>query len=193
MSKHIHCFSCQISSPFFLVFVFIFLSAQAKHVQEVLIMGYPIRTFLTEQRVWMFRSLTSYLFANLNTVMDKIGLIKASFLPTNKVADEVADQLYQMGVYNFEAPNLFMVPLCTLYILNLSSFLVGFARILHAGERNEMLIEALIPLFGITLHFRLLEGMVLRKDKGRVPTNISLISVVVSSILVAYVSFASNY
>lgn len=193
MTKHIHCFPCQISSPFFLVFMFIFLSAQAKHMQEVLIMGYPIRTSLTEQRVWMFRSFTSYLYANLNTVMEKTGLIKASFLPTNKVANEVADKLYQKGLYNFEAPNLFMVPLCTLYIFNLASFLIGFARVLHVGERNEMLMEAFIPIFGITLHFPLLEGMVVRKDRGRVPTNISLISVVVSSILVAYVSFSSNY
>lgn len=169
-----------------------FLSAQAKHVQEVLIMGYPIRVCFTEQRVWMFRSLTSYLFANLNTAMDKIGLVKASFLPTNKVTNEGADKLYQMGKYNFEAPNLFMVPLCTLYIFNLASFLVGFARILHGGKGSEMLIEAFIPLFGITLHLPLLEGMVLRKDNGRVPTNVSLISLVVSSVLLAYASFASN-
>lgn len=171
------------------MFVFLFFSSKAKHVEEVLIMRYPIRTWLGEQRMWMIKSFTSYLYASLNLVMDKVGLVKASFLPTNKTVDEGASKLYQMGIYNFQAPTLFMVPLCTLYVLNLTSFLVGFARILHGGKENVMLVEAFIPLFGVILHFPFLEGMVLRNDKGRVSTNVSLVSIVVSSTLLASALF----
>lgn len=162
-------------------------------MEEVLIIGYPIRTWFGEQRMWMIKSLTSHLYANLNLVMDKVGLVKASFLPTNKVVDEGASKLYQMGIYNFQAPTLFMVPLCTLYILNLTSFLVGFARILHGDhdKENVMLVEAFIPLFGVILHFPFLEGMVLRNDKGRVSTYVSLVSIVVSSTLLASALFTS--
>ncbi|XP_057771368.1 cellulose synthase-like protein G2 [Salvia miltiorrhiza] len=181
----------QVSSPFFPLFVFLFFSSQAKHVQDILIMGYPIRTWITEQRMWMMRSFTSYFYANIYTIMDKMGLKKASFLPTDKAVDEGAATLYEKGVYNFEAPSLFMVPFCTLYMLNLASFLVGFVRILR-GEKG-MLIEAFIPLFGLVLHLPLLEGMVVRKDKGRVPTKDFVASLLVSSMLLVlgYAAFPS--
>ncbi|KAG6423323.1 hypothetical protein SASPL_113717 [Salvia splendens] len=174
----------QLSSPFFLVFVFLFFSSQAKHLQEVLMTGYGARTWITEQRMWVIRSFTSYFYANMYTIMDKIGLRKASFLPTNKAVDEAAAELYQRGVYNFEAPSVFMVPMCTLYMINMGSFVAG---ILHAGKGNGMmLIECLISLFGMILHLPLLQGMVVRKDKGSVPTNVSIVSLLLSSIVMAY-------
>ncbi|KAH6796381.1 hypothetical protein C2S51_037367 [Perilla frutescens var. frutescens] len=176
----------EASSPFFLVFPFLFLSSQLKNMHEVLILGHSIKTWSNEQRMWMIKSLTSYFFAALNTSMEKIGLSKASFVPTNKVMDEEGAKLYQMGKYNFQAPAPFMVPLCTLYILNLASFVIGLGRILQNGKRYEMVMQAFVPLFGIVLNFPLLEGMVLRKDKGRVSTSISLVSATISSIVLAY-------
>ncbi|XP_047948699.1 cellulose synthase-like protein E1 isoform X3 [Salvia hispanica] len=162
---------------------------QAKHLQEVLMTGYPTSTWITEQRMWMIRSFTSYFYANMYTIMDKIGLRKATFLPTNKAVDEAAAELYQRGVYNFEAPSVFMVPMCTLYMINMGSFVAG---IWQAGKGNGMmLIESLIPLFGMILHLPLLQGMVVRKDKGRVPTNVSIVSLLLSSIVMAYASFAT--
>ncbi|KAH6757097.1 hypothetical protein C2S53_019700 [Perilla frutescens var. hirtella] len=176
----------EVSSPFFLVFPFLFLSSQLKNMHELLILGHSIKTWSNEQRMWMIKSLTCYFFAALNTSMEKIGLIKASFVPTNKVMDDEGAKLYQMGKYNFQAPTPFMVPLCTLYILNLASFVIGLGRILQNGKTNEMLMQSFVPLFGILLNFPLLEGMVLRKDKGRVSTSVSLISAVISSIVLAY-------
>ncbi|KAL1562118.1 cellulose synthase-like protein G2 [Salvia divinorum] len=181
----------QVSSPFFFVFVFLFISSQAKHLQEVLVMGYRMRTWITEQRMWMIRSFTSYFYGNMNTIMDKIGLRKASFLPTNKAVDEAAAELYQKGMYNFEAPPLFMVPMCTLYMINMGSFVAGIARVLHAEKGKGMLIESSIPLFGMIIHLPLLQGMVVRKDKGRVPTNVSVVSLLLSSIVVGFAAFAT--
>ncbi|KAI3469715.1 hypothetical protein Pfo_026378 [Paulownia fortunei] len=175
----------EVSSPFFLVFSFVFLSAQLKHVQEVLSMGHSIRAWSNEQRVWMMKSLTSYLYATLDAIMEKFGLRTASFLPTNKVVDDEQVKRYQMGIYDFQASALFMVPLCILYILNVASFIIGFGRILHTQKGNEMAIQALIPLFATVLHFPLLEGMVLRKDKGRVSPSVSLLSGVISTIILS--------
>ncbi|KAG6420294.1 hypothetical protein SASPL_116818 [Salvia splendens] len=120
--------------------------------------GYRASTWITEERTWMIRCFTAYLYANVNTIMDKIGLRKASFLPTNKAVNDAAADLYQRG----------------------------------AGKGNGMmLIERLIPVFGMMLHLPLLQGMVVRKDKGRVPTNVSIVSLLLSSILMAYASFAT--
>ncbi|KAK4383905.1 Cellulose synthase-like protein E6 [Sesamum angolense] len=137
----------------FIVFLFIFLSAQLKHVQEVFLTGHSIRTWSNEQRMWMMKALTSYLFAGLEVAMEKIGLTKTSFLPTNKVDDDQQTKCYQMGIYNFQAPARFMVPLCSLYMLNVGSLIIGFGRIMQSQKWGEMLLQALIPLFATVLHF----------------------------------------
>lgn len=159
------------------------MSSHLKHVQEVLISGHSIKTWVNEQRVWMFKSLTSFFFASLNAAMEKVGLTKAHFVPTNKVTDNEAAKLYLMGKSDFQAPPLFMVLLCTIYVLNFSSFVIGFGQIVHYGRINEMALQTLLPLFGIALHFPLLEGMVLRKDRGRVSPVVSLISILISSVV----------
>lgn len=122
--------------------------------------------------------------------MEKIGLIKASFVPTNKVMDDEVSKLYEMRKYNYQAPAAFMVPLCSLYMLNLAAFVVGFGRILHNGKGNEMVMQGFVPVFGLILHFPLLEGMVLRKDKGRVSSSVSLVSTVISSMVLACATLA---
>ncbi|KAK4425538.1 Cellulose synthase-like protein G1 [Sesamum alatum] len=183
----------KVSSPFFVVFSFVFLSSQLKHVQEVFSAGHSIRTWSNEQRMWMMKSLTSYLFAALEVVMEKLGLAKARFLPTNKVVDDEQAKLYQMGVYDFRAPALFMVPLCSLYILNVASFIIGFGRIMQTQKWGEMFIQAFIPFFATILHFPLLEGMVLRKDKGRVSPSVSLLSAVISTIFVSFAALVNYY
>ncbi|PIN10632.1 Cellulose synthase (UDP-forming) [Handroanthus impetiginosus] len=183
----------EVSSPFFHVFSFVFLSAQLKNVQEVSWTGHSIRTYWREQRIWMIKSLTSYLYATLDAVMEKIGLRKASFLPKNKVVDNEQTKRYQMGIYDFQASALFMVPLCSLYILNVASFVMGFLKILHTQKAHEMLIQVFIPLFAAVLHFPLLEGMVLRKDKGRVPPSVSLLSALISVIILSSTSPVHHY
>ncbi|KAL0376743.1 UNVERIFIED_CONTAM: Cellulose synthase-like protein G1 [Sesamum calycinum] len=167
--------------------------AQLKHVQEVFLTGHSIRTWSNEQRMWMMKALTSYLFAGLEVVMEKIGLTKTSFLPTNKVDDDQQTKCYQMGIYNFQAPARFMVPLCSLYMLNVGSLIIGFGRIMQSQKWGEMLLQAFIPLFATVLHFPLLEGMVLRKDKGRVSPSVSWLSVVISTIFLSVASLLSNY
>ncbi|KAL0457041.1 UNVERIFIED_CONTAM: Cellulose synthase-like protein G2 [Sesamum latifolium] len=182
----------EVSSPFFFVFSFVFLSSQLKHVQEIFSTGHSMRTWSNEQRIWMMKSLTSYLYATLEAVMEKIGLMKASFLPTNKVVDDEQAKRYQMGIYDFQAPALFMVPLCSLYILNVGSLIIGFGRIMQTQKWGEMLLQAFIPLFTTILHLPLLEGMVSRKDKGRVSPSVSLLSAIISTMLLSFASLG-NY
>ncbi|XP_075516510.1 quillaic acid 3-O-glycosyltransferase CSL1-like isoform X1 [Primulina tabacum] len=176
----------KVSSPFFLLFLFIFLSSQTKHLQEIISFGHSINslrhsinTWGNEQRIWMMRSMTCCLYATLNTILEKSGFAKYSFQPTNKTVDDEQVRRYQLGIYDFQTSALFMVPLCSLYTLNAVSFIIGIARILRNQSWEDMLIQTFIPLFGMTVNYPLLEGMVLRKDKGRVLPSISLISAAV--------------
>ncbi|XP_051129595.1 cellulose synthase-like protein G2 [Andrographis paniculata] len=175
----------EVSSPYFLLFLFIFLSSQLKHAQEVLSTGHSLRAWVSEQRIWAIHAFVPYLYAAIEWVMEKIGVKSVKFLPTNKVTDDEEAKLYRSGMFDFRAPAMFVVPLCSLYMVNVGSFLVGLGRIVK-GNRT-MVMQELIPMFGMVLHFPIFEGMFLRKDKGRVSPFVCFTSFLLSG---AFLSFA---
>jgi hypothetical protein len=91
----------QVSNPYFVIFLFIFLSALSKHLQEVLLTGGSFQSWRNEQRIWMMKSVTTYLHGSLDAIMKKMGMREASFFPTNKVVDDEQVNLYQMGKFDF--------------------------------------------------------------------------------------------
>ncbi|KAL8515688.1 hypothetical protein ACS0TY_014386 [Phlomoides rotata] len=178
----------KVSDPFFLVFAFIFVASLLKHVQEVLSYGQPIRDALYELRVWMMKSSSCYLFSTLGVVLDKVGLHKANFTLTNKVVDDDQKTLFHKGVYDFRASPLLIAPMCSLYILNVACFMMGVARIIQSQKGDELFAQAVIALFAITVNYHVFDGMVLRKDRGRVSPSVSLISVAVTAIILSFAS-----
>lgn len=167
----------KVSDPFFGVFAFIFVASQLKHVQEVVCYGDPLRSSLYELRVWMMKSASCYLYATLGAVLEIFGLHNADFTLTNKVVDDEEVRRYQKGIYNFQASALLIAPLCSLYVVNVVAFVIGVVRTVYSGKGNEVFLQGVITLFGVIVNFHVMEGMVLRKDKGRVSPCVSLASV----------------
>ncbi|KAK4478177.1 hypothetical protein RD792_017459 [Penstemon davidsonii] len=178
----------KVSDPYFVVFAFIFLSSQLKHVQEVFSYGDSWRTSLYELRVWMMKSSVCYLYAVINAIADKFGTTEANFSLTNKDIEEEQTRWYQQGIYNYQASPGLIVPLCTLYLINLASFIIGIAKIVLNQTGDQMLVQAILPLFGVIMNYNLLEGMFLRMDKGRVSIFVTLLSIAISAI---YLYFGS--
>ncbi|KAG2728013.1 hypothetical protein I3760_01G186100 [Carya illinoinensis] len=172
----------KVSSYFFVIFVFIFVSALSKHLYEVLLTGGSFQTMKNEQRIWMIKSVTCYLYGSLDAIMKKMGLREASFFPTNKAADEEQVKLYQMGKFNFDASNIFLVPMVAIIILNLVAFVCGLLRVMFIGDWDKILVQLFISCYILIMNFPLIEGMVIRKDKGRVQPSVTLLSVIVSII-----------
>ncbi|KAI3469711.1 hypothetical protein Pfo_026374 [Paulownia fortunei] len=176
----------KVSDPFFVVFAFIFLASKLKHVQEVVSYGDSLRTSLYELRVWMMKSASCYLYATLGAVLDKIGLHEAHFTLTNKAVDDEQDRRYQKGIYDFQASPLLIAPICSLYILNVASFIIGIARIIQSHKANELFAQAFMPFFGIIVNYHVLEGMMLRNDRGRISPSVSLISLAIATFMLCF-------
>ncbi|XP_011030535.1 PREDICTED: cellulose synthase-like protein G1 [Populus euphratica] len=173
----------QVSSSWFMVFSFIFLASLLKHLEEILSTGASIQTLLNEQRVWMMKSVTAYTFGSLDAIVKCFGMREASFLPTNKVADDEQVALYQMGKLNFQASTMILTPIITLIILNMVSFIGGVAEMFIAGSWNETFGQVFLSLYILMVNYPVIEGMLLRKDKGRVPTPVTLLSLVITIFL----------
>ncbi|GFP95892.1 cellulose synthase-like protein e6 [Phtheirospermum japonicum] len=176
----------KVSDPFFVVFAFIFLASQLKHVQEVVFYGDSIRTALYELRVWMMKSASCYLYATLDAFMYKFGLQEANFNLTNKVVDGEREKRFKKGIYDFQGSPMLIAPICSLYILNVASFVVGIARIIQSHKANELFVQVLIPFFGIIVNYQVFEGMVLREDKGRVSPCVTFVSFAIATFILCF-------
>ncbi|XP_027165487.1 cellulose synthase-like protein G2 isoform X2 [Coffea eugenioides] len=183
----------EISNPFFLVFVFVFLSSNLKDIQEVLADGFSIRPWIYDQRMWMIRSVGCYIYSFLNAIQVKIGMRKASFKPTNKVADEGQFKRYLSGIYDFQASTMFIAPICTLVILNVTSLLLGAVKIVVTGNYDEMFIQAFISFFIVALQYPVIEAMFFRKDSGRISESSATLSALLAAIILVIGSLLFMY
>lgn len=166
----------QVSSPFFIVFLFIFLSALSKHLQEVLSTGGSIQTWRNEQRLWMMKSVTNLGYGSLEAIMNHLGLRRASFLPTNKVSNEEQVEIYQMGKLDFQTSPMFLVPMLFVIILNMACLVGGIVKTVFAGNLDKTLVQILLSVYILLINHAIIEGMFIRKDKGRISSSVSLIS-----------------
>ena len=142
----------------------------------------------------MIKSATSHFYGSFDAFMKRIGMREASFLPTNKVDDDEQVKLYENGVYDFRTSALFLAPLVALIILNIISFLVGIGRaILVIRDLDKMFIQVFISLYILVINYPIVEGMVLRKDKGRIPASITISSAIFSTMIVFFLVACSRF
>ncbi|VFQ63316.1 unnamed protein product [Cuscuta campestris] len=159
-----------VSDPFFFAFAYAFLASHIKHVQEVFAYGdHSLRNALYEVRVWMMKCGPGYFYALVNSFLDKFGMHEANFNVTNKAGvDGEQALLYERGIYDFRASPMLIVPLCSIYILNLACFVVGMLRMFRKGGDGLLLAQAALSFYGVVVNCHLFEGMFLRKDSGRI-------------------------
>ncbi|GMN53480.1 hypothetical protein TIFTF001_022613 [Ficus carica] len=172
-----------VSNSCFIIFMLLFISSIAQHFYEILTTGGSLGSLIYEQRVWMMKSITSHLYGTLDAFMKRLGVREASFLPTNKAEDDERVKLYENGAYDFRTSMMFLAPLVALVILNMMSLLVGFARAILVGDLNKMFVQVFISFYILAINYPIIEGMVIRKDKGRIPTSVIISSSILCMII----------
>lgn len=104
-------------------------------------------------------------------------------MPTNKVKDDEQTMLYQMDKYDFRTSNMFLVPMVALLTINISCFIGGIHRVLYVGDWDKMLIQLFLPAYVIVVNYPIIEGLVIRKDKGRISPSVVVTSNILATII----------
>lgn len=135
----------------------------------------------------MIKSITAYFYGTLDAILKLYGFRKASFLPTSKVVDDEQLKQYQMGIYDFQASKMLIVPLVTLVILNMISFTWGVIRkVIFEGRLSDLFGQVFLSFFILMVNYPITEGMILRKDKGSIPLFVTLLSILLSFCLLLF-------
>ncbi|XP_028794067.1 uncharacterized protein LOC114749691 [Neltuma alba] len=107
---------------------------------------------------------------------------KVNFLANQQIKEEEEEgqdkeqrtTLYQMDMFDFRTSHMFLVPLLAFLSINVSCFIGGLCRVVVFEEGNweDMFLQILISGYVIVVNYPIIEGLLLRKDKGRVPTSV---------------------
>ncbi|CAI9775793.1 unnamed protein product [Fraxinus pennsylvanica] len=180
----------KVSDPWFLAYIFLFLGA---YVQDCLDFTLAKGTFLrwwSDQRFWLIRGLSSYLFGSIEYITKILGISTHGFNVTSKVVDDEQSKRYNQGIFEFGVEFPMFVPLAMAAILNLIAFFYGgIVQIFKEGNLDGFFVQVFIAGFGVLNCLPIYEAMVLRSDKGRMPTRITIISTLLVGCLCVVASF----
>ncbi|CAO2820933.1 unnamed protein product [Amaranthus hypochondriacus] len=180
----------KVSDPFFIAYGFVFISSNVKRACEVVFLsGGSINAWLNERRFGLIKSVTCYIYGSFNCVMAKLGLGEAKFIPTNKARDDDATKWYQMGKYDFRASNMFLLPILTLFTLNLFSFLVGVARLIITNTWDTFFAQLIFSFYIFIISLPIAQGILFRKDIASIPLSPTFLSFFLSILIYSLAYF----
>ncbi|TXG72245.1 hypothetical protein EZV62_000824 [Acer yangbiense] len=104
--------------------------------QLCLLNGISFWDMENEQRIWMIKSVTSYLYGTLDAFMEKLGLTEASSCPPTK----------------WKTTN---------------------------KRLGKMLLQVSSLILYTDYEYAVIEGMIVRKDRGRIPPSVTLLSTMI--------------
>ncbi|KAK9122061.1 hypothetical protein Syun_019678 [Stephania yunnanensis] len=174
----------KVMDPLFCLYVFFFVGAYAQDLIDFLLTNGTIMRWWSEQRMWLIRGLTSYLFGYIDFFLQKLGISASGFNVTNKVIDDEQSKRYEQGAFEFGITSPFFVVLTMAAIVNLIAFVVGVIRVVFFPEKfGEVFVQMLISGFVMVNCWPIYEGIALRVDKGRMPTKTTTMAILLVGFL----------
>ncbi|KAI3710653.1 hypothetical protein L2E82_40442 [Cichorium intybus] len=172
----------------FSLYAFLFLGAYGKDFIDYMMAGSTIIRWWNHQRMWLILGCSSYPFSMFDWLLTSLGMSTIEFNVTSKVSDREISYRYRQGVFEFGVESPLLLSATIASIVNLFAFLIGIKHVLTNNEMlEELFIQLFIAGFAVLNSLPIYIAMVLRSDKGKMPTRTTLKSVCVA--LVIYLVF----
>jgi len=170
----------EITSPWITPFIYVLCMKSMYSLYEALSCGDTLKGWWNEQRMWMVRRITSYLYGLTDTVRKLLGLSKMTFAVTSKVSEENESKRYEQEIMEFGSSAPEYVIIATVALLNLICLVGGLSQIM-TGRWNilmnvfspQLILCGMLVITNIPFY----EAMFMRKDKGRIPFSVTLASI----------------
>jgi Cellulose synthase len=152
-------------------------------ISECLEVGYTLKGWWNEQRIWLYKRSASYPFALFDTALKQIGIAKSAFVITAKVASDDVMKRYEKEMIEFGSASLPFMIIATVAILSPVCLIMGLVRLLVAQSirlMGPMLLQVIICGAVTLINLPVYDAMLVRQDAGRIPASVMLISLTVS-------------
>ncbi|XP_019177306.1 PREDICTED: cellulose synthase-like protein E1 [Ipomoea nil] len=172
----------QVSSLWFLPFAYIVVATLAYSCAEFLWTDGTLLGWWNEQRMWLYRTTSAYLFAFLDTMLKLVGCSNSStFIISPKVSDEDVCVRYEQEMMEFGSDSPMFTILSSVAMLNLFCF-VGTVKKMVTQRFVFEYVGLQIVLCGVLvlINLPIYNAMFFRKDKGRMPTTVTYKAILVA-------------
>ncbi|KAA8537264.1 hypothetical protein F0562_027049 [Nyssa sinensis] len=168
----------KLSSNWILPFAYVIIAKYGYSLGEFVWCGGTFQGWWNDQRMWVFKRTTSYLFGFCDTILKSIGIARSGFVVTAKVADEEVSERYEQELMEFGTPSPMFNIIATLSLINLFSFVGGVKKIItdYYGEEvsgDELGLQILLCGLLVLINLPIYQGLFFRKDKARMPTSVT--------------------
>ncbi|MBA0786416.1 hypothetical protein Gotri_027311, partial [Gossypium trilobum] len=140
----------KVSEPWFLLYVLVFLGAYGQDFLEHCVGEGTIQRRWSDQRLWMIKGLSCFLFGLTEFLLKSIGIPTQGFNVTRKVIDDEQRKRYEQGLFEFGVSSAMFVPLTMAAIVNLFSFTYGLIHFVNGSNKETglmpLLLSASFPL-----------------------------------------------
>jgi cellulose synthase/poly-beta-1,6-N-acetylglucosamine synthase-like glycosyltransferase len=170
----------QIMSPWATPFIYVFCVKTLYGLYEALLSGDTLKGWWNGQRMWMVKSITSYLYGFIDTIRKCVGMSKMSFEVTAKVSGHDEAKRYEQEILEFGSSSPEYVIIATVALLNFVCLVGGLSQIMAGVWNmpwNVFLPQAILCGMIVIINMPIYEAMFLRKDNGRIPTAVTLASI----------------
>ncbi|KAL4566671.1 hypothetical protein LXL04_030791 [Taraxacum kok-saghyz] len=164
----------KVSDPWFLLYVFSFVGANCQEFFEFMQRNGTPKGWFNNQRVWIIRSLSSYVFAVIELALTKLHISSSTFNVTNKVIDEEANKRYKQRMMEFGVESPFFYSISIAALVNLIAFIIGIIHIITYEGLEDLFVQLFLAGFGVLNSWPIYEAMVMRNDRGRMSLKITL-------------------
>ncbi|KAI3976120.1 hypothetical protein MKX01_006636 [Papaver californicum] len=175
----------KITSPWFQPFIYLILTKYIYSLAEFLHSGGTLKGWWNDQRMWMFRRITSYMFATFDTILKLLGFAKSGFVSSSKFADEEVLKMYEQDKMEFRTTSpIFTTIIATLALINLFSLVGGLTRATVDVEgkvlEQPLVLQIVQCSLVVLINLPVYQGLFFRKEKGRIPISVTMKSVVLA-------------
>ncbi|XP_075664554.1 cellulose synthase-like protein E6 isoform X1 [Castanea sativa] len=170
----------EISNSWVLPFAFVIFVHRAYSLGEFVFFGGTLQGWWNDQRMWLYKRMTSYFFGFLDNILRLLRFSKSAFVITAKVADNDVSQRYKQEIMEFGASSPMFTILATLALLNAFCFIGGLMRVIADVENlvwERFTLQILLCGMLIFINLPIYQGLFLRKDNGSMPTSVTCQSI----------------
>ncbi|KAK2984236.1 hypothetical protein RJ640_010195, partial [Escallonia rubra] len=165
----------KMSNPWTLAFAYVMIAKYAYSLGEFLWYGGTFQGWWNDQRMWIYKRLTSFLFGFIDTILKAIGFTKSGFVVTAKTSEEDVSSRYEKEVMEFGATSPMFNILATVALVNLLGFVAGVTRVIlnmQNEDFNRLGLQIILCGLVVLINLPLYQGLFFRKDNGRLPSSV---------------------
>ncbi|XP_062074608.1 cellulose synthase-like protein G1 isoform X2 [Humulus lupulus] len=184
----------KVSEPLFILYIFLFMGAYGQDLLDFIIDEGTFQRWWNDQRMWMIKTLTCFLFGSIEYSLKSLGISSHNFNVTSKVIDFEQSKRYEQGVFEFGLHSPMFVTLTMAAMTNLVALVWGL-KLTFLGDKSafdELFMQVIIAAF-VVVNCKPIYGAILLRSssKGGIPTKTTLLSMLLASsfFLLAFFSF----